>query len=187
MDFDEIFEKIVIDNKDFYRCNKCTKTFNKKNNAKRHLNNVFDCSKAVSYSCYQCNKEFNDKSKYNRHIKSCTKKNNFSNKNIQTDDLNINYFEQLSLLYIPKFIIEFMINIYYKYPHSNLQNTINNYFINKDENTVQELFSFLIKKTKDLNTETLFEIYKTIKKNQYNNFINQWNEKLYEEIIKTLN
>ena len=71
MDLENNFEIIVLNNQCYFRCNKCKKTFNKKNNAKRHLNNIFNCFESVNYQCKKCDKEFNDKSKYNRHTKSC--------------------------------------------------------------------------------------------------------------------
>ena len=179
MDLENNFEIIVLNNQCYFRCNKCKKTFNKKNNAKRHLNNIFNCFESVNYQCKKCDKEFNDKSKYNRHTKSC----NY----IKTNTIINNPYEILVALYIPDYITDFMTNIYFKYPNINLEITLNNYFNNKNDNIIQELFSFLIRKTKDLNTETLFEIHKTIKKINPKNFINQWNNKLYEEIISSLN
>lgn len=66
---------------DLFKCDKCHRTFNRKQDLNRHLNRIVDCvngsktnKKNISYVCKFCKKKFSRKDNMERHVKSCKQK-----------------------------------------------------------------------------------------------------------------
>ncbi len=65
---------------EIFKCKKCGHIFRRKQDLRRHLNNLIDCKSGsktnkniVKYKCDYCKKDFNRKDNKNRHMKTCTK------------------------------------------------------------------------------------------------------------------
>jgi uncharacterized Zn-finger protein len=73
--------------KQIYKCPKCSKTFDHKNDFRRHVNRKFQCKsntkdpiqepvfpKTVEFKCPTCNKTYSNNSNLTRHIKDFCKR-----------------------------------------------------------------------------------------------------------------
>lgn len=196
-----------------FKCQKCGKEFSKEIYLKRHYNNKTDCSKRVEYKCSKCQKTFKDKTKYKVHIQTlkCKMAETVSvstQTNIEVPDKilekKIDKLNETIKNFVPIYIQNFMNFIYsnldierinnidFEVENSNilLKNVI--IFINGlNDNLLHDLYSNIIKKSKNLDSKKIYLFYIIVKKNlkffKNKEQVNLWNSRLYQEITKDKN
>lgn len=191
-----------------FECQKCFKCFSKEIYLKRHYKNKTDCSKKVEYQCLKCQKKFKDKTKYQVHINTlkckmveCVSVSTQTNLEIldKTLEKKIEKLNDVIKNFVPVYLQNFMTFIYFNLDVDKINNVdfeVDNdnlllknviIFLNGlNDSLLHDLYSTIIKKSKNLDAKKIYLFYIIVKKNlkffKNKEQINLWNSRLYQEI-----